>query len=188
MMLPGSRPQMSLKDLKRKIERAGVDISRWPLLVVGIRGYYKNTMGAPGQNDRRIYDDAIFIVSGNTFTSFNANVDPNGYGFHKGKYLANLTPGFWPVYKFDLHNGRYMALCQRAGSVTVLRDNGILDTGMFGINIHEGGNNTTSSAGCQTIPKTQWRAFISLAESEARRIYGATWKSQVYPYLLLDTD
>ena len=71
------------------------------------------------------------------------------------------------VYKVDIHNGKYEAICQRLGDVTVFRDDdedteydmleGTEQTGMFGINLHrasaykeleEVGKN---SAGCQVI-------------------------------------
>jgi hypothetical protein len=43
-----------------------------------------------------------------------------------------------------MHNGKYQALCQRLGNVSVYRDNNkdkiqdekVIDSGMFGINIH----------------------------------------------------
>ncbi|MCK7558716.1 hypothetical protein MKQ70_28485 [Chitinophaga sedimenti] len=60
------------------------------------------------------------------------------------------------------------------------------DTGMFGINIHRGGYNTTSSLGCQTIHPTQWDSFINLAKDQASRIWGQRWNKEVVPYILID--
>ena len=102
--------------------------------------------------------------------------------------MATLKPGAWFVHKFALHKGKYMALCQRAGNVTVIRDGNppYEDTGSFGINIHRGGYNTTSSEGCQTIHPGQWDSFIQLAEDQAQRYYGSKWKAVIVPYILLD--
>lgn len=141
--------------------------------LVGIRGYYRDTMGAPGRNDRGIYDDAIVLITQNVAASFNANVDPSLSGKNRkiGKGYASLKPGVWR-YKIGLHGinrgNPYKALVQ-AGPVTVLRDGGPEETGWFGINIHKGGYSTTSSEGCQTLPLAQWPAFIALVESEMKR-------------------
>jgi lysozyme len=54
-------------------------------------------------------------------------------------------------------------------AVTVQRDGGKEETGFFGINIHRGGITRTNSEGCQTLPPSQWPAFISLVESEMKR-------------------
>lgn len=199
-MFPDSKPRLSSAELTKLLEPFAIDRSKYPLLIVGIRGYYADTLGAPGQNDRGIYDDAIFLMSPNVTASFNANTDPAkvriGAGMGAGKGMASLTPGFWPVYKFDLHKGRYLALCQRAGPVTVLRDGkaeAYEDRGNLGINIHRGGYSTTGSEGCQTIPPDQWPAFIELAQSEAVRLFGAEFRdgrivgqSPVIPYVLME--
>jgi hypothetical protein len=61
------------------------------------------------------------------------------------KGVARLKPGqYRGVYAVSMHNGKYEALCQRLGNVTVYRDNNkdtvydekTTETGMFGINIH----------------------------------------------------
>ncbi len=139
--------------------------------LVGIRGYYRDTMGKPGENDRGIYDDAIFVVSPTVFAAFNANTDPSAW--RTG--IANLKPGVWR-YKIGIHGlskpvaRRYEALVQ-AAKVTVHRDNQGDETGYFGINIHRGGLNSTSSLGCQTIYPLQWGSFIALVKGELKR-YG----------------
>lgn len=180
--IPAAKPRLSSAELERLLS-IYPQRKDFPLLIVGIRGYYLDTMGEPGVNDRGIYDDAIFIVSQNVTASFNANTDPSkirpGVGGGSSKGMASLMPGFWPVYRFDLHKGRYLALCQRAGPVTVLRDGkaeAYEDRGNFGVNIHRGGYSTTGSEGCQTIPPDQWPAFIELVQAEATRIFGVEFR------------
>lgn len=189
---PAGRPRMSLADLTPHLLAHGLDPAKEPVFVVGIRGYYRDTMGAPGVNDRGIYDDALFLVSPSLFAAFNGNTDPSrvrkGSGFGAGKGMASLKPGLYRVHRFDKHKGQYLALCQRAGPVTVMRDGSppYPETGSFGINIHKGGFGTTSSEGCQTIHPTQWDAFIAAAVDQAKRYHGAAWSRTTIPYLLMD--
>jgi hypothetical protein len=163
------------------------------------RALYKNTMGAPSVNDRGIYDDALFIHSPSAMAAYNGNTDPSRYRKGQGtldntKGMACLNPGAWFVHKFAKHKNQYLALCQRLGPVIVTRDGDppYEDTdlnrpgGYFGINIHRGGYNGTSSAGCQTIHPTQWGSFINLAIDQAKRYHGASWYKACIPYILLD--
>lgn len=175
-------PRLSQSDLYARLMRAGISIDRtkYPLIVVGIRGYYAAD-NADKKNDRGVYDDALFIDTPNATVAFNGNVDPSV----TRPGMAVLVPGVYYAHKFDLHKGEYLALCQRQAVVTVSRDGQGLDTGMFGINIHRGGNNTTSSLGCQTVPPKQWDAFIALAVAEAKRLYGDKWNKTTVPYALL---
>jgi hypothetical protein len=163
------------------------------LYVVGVRGYYRDTMGVAGANDRGVYDDALFLVTPDWFGAFNGNTDPSrfraGVGTGAAKGIAMLVPGLYRVHRFDIHNGKYMALCERAGPVRVLRDGSprpYEDVGSFGINIHRGGDGTTSSLGCQTIPPSEWAEFYGKAEAAAKALFGNAWRSTVVPYLLVD--
>lgn len=195
MIVPIHKPRITTDELRRVLSRVDANLDgllgAYKLLVIGIRGYYRDSMGAPGTNDRSIYDDAICLVTESVLASFNGNTDPSGYrkghGTGTSKGVAVLKPGIWNAYRFDLHRGQYLALCQRAAAVTVIRDGDppYEDTGYHGINIHRGGTNTTSSLGCQTIPPAQWDAFITLAQSEARRLFGSSWRRTTLPYILL---
>lgn len=165
---------------------------RYDLYVLGIRGYYLDSMGARGKNDIGIYDDALFIVSKNACVSFNGNTDPSysrkGSGTGANKGMATLNTGAWYSYCIGYHK-TYLALVQRKGIVTVTRDGNppYSDTGYFGINIHKGSYTKTSSEGCQTVHPDQWDSFITLAKTEAKRIYGLDgYRDATIPYFLVD--
>ena len=169
-MIPKNRPRIGRKTTEQLLRLRKVSD---PVCLVGIRGYYRDTMGAVGKQDRGIYDDAIILVSPNVHAAFNANVDPGAYGKNPkiGKGYASLKPGVYR-YKLGRHGLRsgnpYRALVQ-GNPVTVSRDGGEDETGYFGINIHKGSNRSVSSEGCQTIPPAQWPAFITMVETEMRR-------------------
>jgi hypothetical protein len=192
-MIPATRPRLGYGELMERLSPLGLDPVKDPVFVVGIRGYYRDSMGVAGKNDRGIYDDAIFLVSPALFGSFNANTDPSrvrrGRGTAKNtKGMASLNPGLWRAHRFDKHNGSYLALCQRAGDVAVTRDGlteDYVDVGSFGINIHKGSLRTTSSEGCQTIHPSQWTSFITSAVDQAKRYHGVAWDRVTIPYALL---
>lgn len=170
-LLPPNKPARGQQDVLHFLKDK-TDISV-PLLLA-VRGYFRDSMGVKFKNDRRIYDDAVFIVTPTAFASFNFNTDPNGYregsGFGSKKGMAMLKAGIWD-YQPGIHKG-YQAFTQ-AGKVTVVRDSadgGYEDTGYFGINIHRGGATSTSSIGCCTVPAgAQWDGFKSLFYSELSR-------------------
>jgi lysozyme len=178
-IVPSSRPQQPREKTEDLLGQAGVDLTTPALL--GVRGYYRDTMGEAGVNDRAIYDDAVMLISPEAYVTFNANCDPGA--FKKG--IATLKAGLWK-YKVGIHGlnkppaKRYTALVQ-AEPVTVIRDQIGEDTGWLGINIHRGGMNSVSSLGCQTIFPKQWEAFITLVQEELKRA-GA----KIIPYLLIE--
>ena len=170
-------------------EEAGKAASDFPTTyVAAFRGYYQDSMGKTGANDVGIYDDAVFIVSPTHFSSWNANTDPSRYGWNPGagKFMARLKPGAYRFrrlkHKMNSPNG-YMAFGQGSNVVTVERiksDGSIAmtETGCYGINLHRGGENGTSSEGCQTIPPAQWPDFD-------RRLAGLIG-SDPFDYILID--
>jgi lysozyme len=178
-MLPASRPQWSRERVMVELARLGVTA---PVALFAGRGYYRDSMGVVGRNDRGIYDDAIFLIGPNVFASYNANTDPGRTGINPkvGKPYAVLAPGVWS-YMVGKHKGEYTALVQ-ADPVLVVRDT-YEETGWFGINIHRGSVNSTSSEGCQTIHPTQWAGFIAAVQLEMMRC-----KVKRIPYALAEVQ
>lgn len=102
------------------------------------------------------------------------------------------------AYKIAKHRGKYDALCQVAGPVTVYRDDNrdnILDldesskqTGYFGINIHkrDGSSDTVNgaSAGCQVFRyERAFNRFMELC-----RLQVSTRGFETFTYTLIDEN
>ncbi len=190
--IPASRPKLSRAEVEKIIDHYGVDRNTYKVIIVGIRGYYEDSIGKPKQNDRGVYDDAIFIVTPKYFGAFNANTDPStyrkGYGFGDQKGIATLKAGAYYAWKIDLHKGKYTALCQRLGKMTVIRDGNPpyeQTHAYLGINNHKGGITTTASLGCQTVPPSQWDEYMAKVLSVMMEYYGLKYKDTVVPYCLL---
>ncbi len=192
-IVPPHRPQMTRKALLNRIAQTFPNEPRPPYpFIVFVRGYFSKTFGGPG-NDRRVYDDAAFIVSDTECLPFHANTDPSGvrlgHGDGLAKGMASLKPGMYKeTWGFGRHKGKYDAIIQTKGPVTVIRDGTPPEThtGWYGINIHRGGNLGTSSLGCQTIPPSQWSAFIAAAHSLFERVYSVGWQKRPVPVILME--
>jgi hypothetical protein len=166
--------------------------------IVGVRN------NAPSVADKvtNVFDDFLTISfkenSNWQFFCWNATTDPGKKGvqqFHNKKGVARLVPGqYRGVWSVDKHQGRYDALCQRLGNVTVWRDANkdlvfeekTTDTGMFGINIHKAGQDSTWvenwSEGCQVFKRVKdFDAFMSICK-KAAKIHG-----NKFSYTLLES-
>jgi len=133
--------------------------------VLVVRGYFENSMGKKGANDRAMYDDAVFVVTPDGVQPFNGNSDPSRFR----KRIATIKAPQAVRYKPGYHgyNSKYGHPAFRQDSdITVIRD-GIGDdrdsaAKRFWCNFHRGGKNGTSSLGCLTIPPHQWDEFRNL--------------------------
>lgn len=205
-----SRPQLARGAILDIIEANRVPRGAFPVVEVAIRGYYLDSQGEPGKNDRSIFDDASFLVFPGSDRSdrvarFNRNTDPNGWKHNRATLCTGIhlmAPGPHPM------RGGYKAWRQ-AEVFTVTRD-GRGDRrfqGFFGINNHRahgwlGSFGKTDSWGCQTIPKAQWAEYQQTTYAEAakhnERDYAdyQLWaigegrdpgeKLPILPYILLD--
>lgn len=179
-MIPPSTPKLALDKVTKLIAKAKITDS---VVLVGIRGYYRDTMGKPGTNDRGIYDDALFIVAPTHFSAWNANTDPSA--FRKG--IASLVPG---VHRYRPGNhgisrpgGGYPAFrpATKDEALPVSRDGVVNPSPGIAINIHKGSRTSTSSEGCQTVPPQQWDAFYAALKGQLKQHSQTT-----FPYLLVD--
>ena len=163
------------------------------------KGYDVNIIGvrnnAPTVADKvtNVFDDHITVSFKDEngvkqFFCWRATTDPGKKGvqqFANRKGVARLVPGqYRGAYAIDKHGGKYTALCQRLKPVTVYRDadrnltfdESKLDTGMFGINIHKAGRDSTWvenwSEGCQVFKRSvDFDAFMKIIQ-QARKIWG----------------
>lgn len=137
--------------------------------------YNVNIIGVRSNHDvTNKFEDTLYIIYRNDELNWVIKAYPittiaGTYYFDRPSRIAGtaiLAPGQYKgVYKIDKHAGKYTALCQRLGEVTVYRDpnqDKIADTeeveiqkGYFGINIHKAGVSSLYvgrwSAGCQVF-------------------------------------
>ena len=162
----------------------------------GSKDYDVNIVGVrnsdTGKKVTNLFDDKITIsykVGGEwQYYEWDATTEPGKKGvlqFHNSKGVARLVPGqYRGVYKLSKHQGKYEAVCQRLGDVTVWRDGNKdmnfdevkQDTGMFGINIHKAGTVSSFvenwSEGCQVFKRVKdFNEFMDICR-KAAAIYG----------------
>jgi hypothetical protein len=169
---------------------------------VNIVGVRNNTPSA-ADKVTNVFDDLITISFKNEkgiweFYCWNATVDPGKKGVEKftnKKGIARLVPNqYRGVWMIDKHQGKYDALCQRLDNVTVFRDANkdmtydekVTDTGMFGINIHKAGQDSTWvddwSHGCQVFKRVKdFDVFMKICK-KAAKIHG-----NKFSYTLLES-
>jgi hypothetical protein len=157
--------------------------------IVGVR----NTLPSVYKKVTNVFDDHITLTFKDEkgvlqFYCWMATTDPGKKGvqqFHNAKGVARLVPGqYRTTYAIDKHQGKYDALCQRLGEVTVWRDGNkdlmfdevLKDTGMFGINIHKAGQDSTWvenwSEGCNVFKRVKdFDVFMSICK-KAAKIHG----------------
>lgn len=152
------------------------------LNIVGIRN------SLPGQNVTNVFDDFITLtykVNGNWINkSWPATTDPGKKGvleYHNVNGVARLVPGqYLKSHTIGLHQGKYEALKQ-LNNVKVWRDADKdlefdeikTQEGVFGINIHKAGSDSTYvenwSEGCQVFKKSaDFEEFMSIIRLAAK--------------------
>jgi hypothetical protein len=174
-----------------------VFIRPYELNIVGVR----NADPRPNQFDDQLH---IFYKDKNdkwVYGIYPATTDPGTYWLRNPlspQGTAILQEGqYLNVYAIDWHRGKYKALCQRKGTVNIIRDydrdteldfsiNKVV-TGYFGINIHRANKSGVTyhvdkhSAGCQVFQNvTDFDTFMSLCEQH-KKLYG-----NQFTYTLID--
>ncbi len=172
--------KMSISHLKalNMLGAAGLSHHKGAFLVV--RGFLP---GEDGDNDRKVYDDYLAWVESGLYLPVNANADPNGFrpGYGTGeehKGILSICDGQVCWYRSGLHRGR--PAFRQARDFWVYRDADVAkvprdkiirvdgvavykEYGSFAANIHDSPEDSTSSLGCITVPRSQfvpWKNYV----------------------------
>jgi len=175
------------------------------------KGYDVNIVGirniSTGKKITNVFDDLITISfkdekgvwqyfewANTTDPGKKSMLEWNKMGIKGG--CARLVPNqYRSVWSIDKHQGKYDALCQRNGNVKVYRDADFdleydenkITEGMYGINIHKAGKDSTwvenYSAGCQVFKRVKdFDEFMKICR-KAAKIHG-----NKFSYTLLNSD
>ena len=150
--------------------------------VIGIRN------SAPGSKVTNVFDDWLTISYKENgvwkFFIWNATTDPGKAPMLKGNNgtgTARVVPGQYPhSHTIRLHQGKYEALCQQS-NISVYRDadkdleydTDKITTGVYGINIHKAGQDSTWvdtwSEGCQVFKRVKdFDEFMKVCKAAAK--------------------
>jgi len=191
-----SSPRITHDEVVSILAANGCDMTKCAWLA--IRGYYLDSEGVVGKNDRNKWDDAWCLYSPqHGVITYRANTDPTGYrpgsGTGAGKGRASLAPGVW-LYGAGKHKGR--PAFRQCADVLVMRDQIGGGTyphwGQHAINLHDAKGNGTSSEGCQTAPTSIFVAlrelFISWLDAAGNAFGRNDWNEKVrtFPYVLIE--
>jgi hypothetical protein len=181
---------------KEKIEKAVK--TKGYVWFEGAKDYDLNIVGvrnsATGDKVTNLFDDTLSVsykVNGVwVYKEWQATTDPGKKGvmeFHNAAGVARLVPGqYRGSHTIGLHQGKYEALKQQK-NVKVYRDKDkdmqydtdVIQEGVFGINIHKAGADSTYvenwSEGCQVFKKSaDFDAFMVICR-EAAKIHGSSF-------------
>ena len=174
------------------------------------KGYDVNIVGvrnlSTGNKVTNVFDDSITISfkdeSGKwQYFEWSNTTDPGKKSMLEWKKMgitggcARLVAGqYRSVWTIDKHQGKYEALCQRNGKVKVYRDSDLdleydedkITEGIYGINIHKAGQDSTWvenwSAGCQVFKRVKdFDTFMKIVK-KAAKIHGNS-----FTYTLLES-
>ena len=169
--------------------------------IVGVRN------AATGKKVTNVFDDVITISykdenkvwqyfewANTTDPGKKSMLEWNKMGITGG--CARLVPNqYRSTWSIDLHQGKYKALCQRLGKVKVYRDSDFdleydedkITEGIYGINIHKAGQDSTWvenwSARCQVFKRVKdFDVFMKIC-NKAFKIHGNS-----FTYTLIESS
>jgi hypothetical protein len=169
--------------------------------IIGVRNM------STGKKVTNVFDDLITISFKDEkgawqYFEWAATTDPGKKSMLEWRKMgitggcARLVAGqYRTTYAIDLHQGKYEALCQRLANVFVYRDTDLdleydedkVTKGMYGINIHKAGLDSTWvenwSAGCQVFKRVKdFNEFMRIVK-RAAKIHG-----NKFTYTLLNSS
>jgi lysozyme len=172
-------PNLSRREIQKIIEHHKKHYSvAGNVFVVGIRGYFLDSIGLANRNDLNVWDDVLAYWSPRDNGAFAGNTDPS-FVIQKGRELAKLNLG---VYQFQTGHHKKIPKAFRAypeGVKLPCTRNGKPSFCSY-INIHPGGIGTWSE-GCQTLPPSNWAKFQPEVYAELD-----FYKQKIFNYLLIE--
>lgn len=169
--------------------------------IIGVRNM------STGKKVTNVFDDLITISFKDEkviwqYFEWAATTDPGKKSMLEWKAMgitggcARLVAGqYRTTFAIDLHQGKYEALCQRLAKVRTYRDadldleydEGKITEGMYGVNIHKAGQDSTWvenwSAGCQVFKRVKdFNEFMRIVK-RAAKIHG-----NKFTYTLLNSS
>lgn len=169
--------------------------------IVGIRN------SSTGKKVTNVFDDTITVSFKDEtgtwqFYAWAATTDPGKKSMLEWKKMgitggcARLVEGqYRTTWAIDKHQGKYDALCQRLAKVKVYRDSDLdleydedkITEGLYGINIHKAGQDSTWvenwSAGCQVFKRVKdFDVFMKICK-KAAKIHGSS-----FTYTLIESS
>jgi len=187
--LLGKVAQANFEDILKSKGYSYFERGSYNLNIIGVRAGRKNN------ENKNTFDDFLVVEYKDDEGDWKRYIHPlttvpglhymNNPSAKKG--VAILKPGqYRSIWKLDLHNGKYRALCQRGNGCIVYRDgnkDNLLDLdeatteyGYFGINYHKAGVNSqvvgANSAGCQVSQKVSDFDYVMKLAEKASKIYG----------------
>lgn len=162
-MTPRLRPQQDVSRTWHWLNVNGVDTTKPAILAM--RGYFQDSMGKPGVNDRGIYDDAFFVVSPREHRSFFGNTDPTRHKHGVAMIMPGVHPYRRAYHKWGKAGGHPAFRPATPGEELPVWRDGIEDPRPgIACNMHRGGWTTTSSEGCLTIHPDHWQEFYDMVD------------------------
>jgi len=187
-----STPTQAFKYSKEKIEKAvkakGYKWFEDQINIIGIRN------SATGKAVTNAFDDLLTVCRKDNgvwkYYEWAATTDPGRKGvleYHNAAGVARVVPGqYIDSHAIGLHQGKYEALKQqkpvkvyRDANKDLTYDENKIQEGVFGINIHKAGVDSTNvenwSEGCQVFKREQeFFAFMALAKASGQKAFTYT--------------
>jgi len=180
-VVPPERPRLDASQVRGWVpsELLGAN-----LVVVVSRGFFAGQVRGPLGGLRGSYSDAFFIVGSKGVEGYRGSSFPSNYGFNAHPAVRNYfpvtEPGIIRGYTLSTYVS-YSGVRREAlvdGITTVVRDQGLRETGNFRILFHAGGI-TPGSFGCFVLPPEDAASFFATLRS---------YKATEIPVVLIEVD
>lgn len=103
-IIPPNRPRIGRADAEKIAYAYSVQYE--PLLLLGIEGYYEDSMGKPDVNDRGIYDDCLVLLTPEAGSEWETRGKPRGFDGDLPT-SGRMPRGVYTTFNFNTDPSRY---------------------------------------------------------------------------------